>query len=111
MVTGGEAVINRTSAIALAGDSIQKRNAAVFDFYSKREIVENYYTYCFAVPHQGKVAFRDLRLKDQKLRLDPQFWLDIFTRLYDCSSDEEEKFQLREMMNRLREMLEKKSRR
>ncbi len=108
-VTGGDDVINRTSAIALAGNSPQKRNAPVFDFYSKQEIVKNYYTYCLTVPHQGEVAFRDLRLRDQKMRLDPRFWLGVLEPLYDSSSSEEDKAQLREMMNRLREMIKSKS--
>lgn len=102
--TGGNAVIDRRAAIELADGSNMKRNALVFDFYSPKEIIENHYTYCWVIPHEGR-AFRDLKLTEQKRRLDPKFWLDRLMSIYDSSSSEEEKNQLRIMMNCLREMI------
>lgn len=100
---GGEAVIDRDAAINSGKNSLEK-NALVFDFYfPEQEIVDTGYTTCWVIPHEG-TAFTGLRLKYQKLRLKPTFWLERIQKLYDSSSSEENRFQLREMMNRLREM-------
>lgn len=100
---GGEAVISRDAAIESGKNSAEK-NAPVFDFYfPEREIVDTGYTICWVIPHEGD-AFTGLRLKYQKLRLKPHFWFERIQKLYDSSSSEEDRFQLRQMMNRLKEM-------
>ncbi len=100
---GGDAVIARDAAINSGKNSIEK-NAPVFDFYfPEKEIVDTGYTTCWVIPHEGD-AFTRLRLKYQKLRLKPSFWLERIQKLYDSSSSEEDRFQLRQMMNRLRVM-------
>lgn len=101
--TGGQAVIRRDAAKQLAKRSVQKQKALVFDFYFPREVVETHFTKCWVIPHEG-VRFRDLNQASQKERLKPEYWIARLESLYDSSSNEEDKAQLREMMNRLREM-------
>lgn len=103
--TGGPAVIRRDAAKKLAGNCLEKRNALVFDFYFPREVVNTHYTECWVVPYQGQIPFRELSGENQKLRLQPEFWLKELQPLYDSSSREEDKMQLREVMDRLREMI------
>lgn len=100
--TGGDAVIRRDAAKKLAKGSIKKKNALVFDFYSPREVVENHFTYCWVIPHEGK-RFRSLNREDQQKRLTKEFWINRLLEIYAESSDEEETRQLGEMINKLRE--------
>lgn len=104
--TGGEAVIDRDAAIETARKkklSQQYKNALVFDFYYPQEIVENEFTYCWVIPHEGDIRFRDLKLVSQKKRLYASFWLERLSKIYGSTKDEAEKKKLRQMMDRLKE--------
>jgi 3D (Asp-Asp-Asp) domain-containing protein len=103
--TGGQAVIRRAAAIEFAEKKKlprEFRDALVFDFYYPKEIVNNHYTHCWVIPHVGETKFRNLRMVDQQQRLYASFWLKHLSKIYDSTSNEPEKQQLREMMNRLK---------
>lgn len=102
--TGGEAVIDRDAAIKTAKKEklpSEFKDALVFDFYYPREIIDNEFTYCWVVPHEGDTRFRDLKLNSQKQRLYASFWLSRLSKIYDSTKDKAEKERLRKMMNLL----------
>lgn len=105
--TGGTAVIDRRSARAIArmrGLCKDHYNALVFDFYYPKEVVDNHFTECFVISHEGK-RFRTLSREYQQKRLDPQFWIKHLEALRKKSKDKEEQKNLDLMLARLREMV------
>lgn len=102
--TGGEAVIDRDAAIKTAERKnlpSKYKNALVFDFYYPREIIDNEFTYCWVIPYEGDVRFRNLKLSNQKKRLHASFWLERLSQIEDSIKDEAERQKLRQMMSQL----------
>jgi 3D (Asp-Asp-Asp) domain-containing protein len=103
--TGGTAVIDRRSARAIAQmrDLSEKYSRAlVFDFYFPQEVVDEHYTKCLVVEHDGK-PFRRLDRESQQRRLDPEFWIERLETLRK-EADKESKQRFDVMLKRLREI-------
>lgn len=105
--TGGSAVIDRRSARAISRmqNLCQEHyNALVFDFYYPHEIVDNHFTECFVIPHDGG-DFRTLHRDYQYRRLSPNFWVERLEKIKSEIEDDvvsQERISI--MLRRLRQM-------
>ncbi len=104
---GGIDVIDRTAAINTAENKNLPnvfKDALVFEFYYPEPIIKNEYTHCWVFPHQGEKKFWRLDKVSQERRLTPEFWLSFLQPKYDSTTDEGERYRLREMIDRLKKM-------
>lgn len=102
----GEAVADRSAAkkTAKKKDLPPKyHKALVFDFYAKREILEDDFDYFFVIKHDGDLPFWKLYEEYQRKRLDPKFWVKRVESMLDFENIQHRKA-LEEILRRLEDM-------